>query len=312
MTLLRDIQKACTSTETHVADLLRKCKILAVHLKSSSFDQWVDRELNGYKNKEELPDYRKLTQLHSLGNFDRGFGNILVNAPIAASLLPKQYQEVAKTEYLYEGISVYEDLISASDKGDDKDCFQVMWTDALVGILNHEREAYCLSAWKVIPRGALIRVLNAVRNKILGFALDIEKENPQAGEADLNGTPVPAPVVNQVFQSHFYGEVGNVATGSHHFEQHTTFNKVWQQANIDLSQLAKELPVLRSALINQAKEPDHYEEIAAVRSAEIEAEKKDGSKVLGHLTKVGRWGLDVATQIGTQIAVEAIKQATKP
>src|SRR5712691_10795992 len=69
MTLLRDIQKSCTSTETHVADLLRKCKILAVHLKSSSFDQWVDRELNGYKNKEELPDYRKLTQLHSLGNF---------------------------------------------------------------------------------------------------------------------------------------------------------------------------------------------------------------------------------------------------
>src|SRR5215510_5095711 len=87
MTLLRDIQRSCTSTETHVADLLRKCKILAVHLKSNSFDQWVDRELNGYKNKVELPDYRKLTQLHSLGNFDRGFGNILVNAPIAASLL---------------------------------------------------------------------------------------------------------------------------------------------------------------------------------------------------------------------------------
>lgn len=89
------------------------------------------------------------------------------------------------------------------------------------------------------------------------------------------------------------------------------FNQLWQHANIDLSQLAKELPVLRSALMSEAKEPEHYEAIGAVRSAEIEAEKKDGSKVLGYLSKVGRWGLDVATQIGTPIAVEAIKQAMK-
>ena len=158
-------------------------------------------------------------------------GTILTNAPIAASLLPKQYQEVAKSEYLseylYEGVSVYEDLINTSNTGQDKDCFQVMWPDALVEILNREREAYCLSAWKVIPCGTLVRVLDTVRNKTLGSPLDIEKESPQAGEADVNSTPVPAPVVNQVLQSHFYGEVGSVATGSHHFEQHTTlFNQL--------------------------------------------------------------------------------------
>jgi hypothetical protein len=112
MVLLREIQNAAASTDSPVGDLLRKCKILAVRLKSDALGQWVDRELNGYTNKEELPAYRKLTHLHSHGNFDRGFGTILSNAPISPLLLPKQYQELVKNEFLGDGAPIYEDLIT--------------------------------------------------------------------------------------------------------------------------------------------------------------------------------------------------------
>lgn len=39
MTLLQEIQNAAASTEAQVADLLRKCKILAVRLKSDERGQ---------------------------------------------------------------------------------------------------------------------------------------------------------------------------------------------------------------------------------------------------------------------------------
>ncbi len=313
MTLLRDIQNAAASTESRVADLLRKCKILAARLKSNELNQWVDRELNGYTNKNDLQDYRKLKHVESYGYFTGPFGAVLDNAPIPSLSIPERHRDFTENEYFISGVTVYEDLLNTCDNSSDSDkgTFQVNWPPDLVVMVgqNIYADMNCLKAWKMIPRGTIVGLLDAVRNKILGFALDIEKENPQAGEADVNSTPVPEPVVSQTFHSHFYGEVGNVATGSHHVEQHTTFNQLWRQANIDLLQLSKELPTLRSALISEAKEPDHYEAISAVRSAEIEAEKKDGPKALGYLSKVGRWGLDVATKIGTPIAVEAIKHA---
>jgi hypothetical protein len=77
----------------------------------------------------------------------------------------------------------------------------------------------CISAWKVIPKGCLIDALNEVRNRILNFVLKIEAENPEAGEAALNSNPVPSETVHQIFNTTINGNVGNVATGSHSFEQ---------------------------------------------------------------------------------------------
>jgi hypothetical protein len=42
MTLLQEIQNASTSTEARVADLLRKCKILAVRLKNPTTTGGLD------------------------------------------------------------------------------------------------------------------------------------------------------------------------------------------------------------------------------------------------------------------------------
>jgi hypothetical protein len=80
----------------------------------------------------------------------------------------------------------------------------------------------CMQAWKVVPTSFLIEVLNEVRNRILNFVLKIEAENPEAGEATLNSNPVPPEKVQQIFYTTINGNVGNVATGSHSFEQHNS------------------------------------------------------------------------------------------
>lgn len=60
MSLLRDIQDAAIDEQSQVATLLRKCKVLATRLGSQEFSRWIDNELNGYANLDELPAYRVL------------------------------------------------------------------------------------------------------------------------------------------------------------------------------------------------------------------------------------------------------------
>ena len=77
-------------------------------------------------------------------------------------------------------------------------------------------------AWKVIPITALIAALDEIRNRILNFVIEIETENPDAGEAAINSSLVAPEKVHQIFNTYISGNVHNVATGSHSFEQHAS------------------------------------------------------------------------------------------
>ena len=58
MSLLREIQSAAVDANVDVTVVLRKCKVLAARLGNEDFKLWVENELNGYKSKDTLPEYR--------------------------------------------------------------------------------------------------------------------------------------------------------------------------------------------------------------------------------------------------------------
>jgi hypothetical protein len=61
--------------------------------------------------------------------------------------------------------------------------------------------------------------VDTVRNRILDFALKIEAENPDAGEASPDTEPVPREKVQTIFQNTFYAPVGKLAQDSQDFSQ---------------------------------------------------------------------------------------------
>jgi len=91
--------------------------------------------------------------------------------------------------------------------------------------------------------------------------------------------------------------------------QQVTFNQIWQQnkEKVDLGALGAELATLRSELGAKASAPEHYIEIGAIASAEVEAGKGNGEKVYEALAKAGKWSLDVAEKIGIGVATAALK-----
>jgi hypothetical protein len=222
MSLLREIQSSAVDANEPISTLLRKCKILAVRLGSSEFKSWVDSELNGYPNVDEMPEYR-IMSVNCKGNFSGGFGAAMNNAEIPSNCIPKEYRENLYTTYMVQPISSLESLINNSDGG----TVQEPWPANLTAHFGMKMyQGYnCMQAWKVIPINALVGVLDMIRNRVLNFVLEIESEDPQAGDAPLNSQPVAEEKVQQIFHTHISGNVQNLATGSSHVKQHAINNE---------------------------------------------------------------------------------------
>lgn len=216
MSLLRDIQAAAVDQHADIATLLRKCKILAVRLGNESFKEWVDHELNGYNNRKDLPKYRIL-QTQSCGHFSGPYGREIKNAPIPPSCLPDKFREFATTSYLMSPISSYASLINTKDRINARE----NWPADIVAHFgqNIYEGMNCLSAWKVIPYNALVALEDTIKTRVLNFALEIEGEAPDAGEASPNAPPLPQEKVSQVFNTFISGNAHNIATGSSHVTQ---------------------------------------------------------------------------------------------
>lgn len=220
MTLLREIQNTAIDSKAELSTLLRKCKILAARLGSAEFKQWVENELNGYSTKSDLPDYRIL-RVNSKGHFSGAFGSGLRNADIPMHCIPDEFRENLKHSYLMDPVASLEALVAKADGG----LAQEPWNPDLVAYVgqNIYQHMNCMQAWKVIPITSMVAALDAVRNRVLNFVLEIEAEAPDAGDAPINSSPVPQERVHQIFNTYITGNVQNVATGNENVTQRAKY-----------------------------------------------------------------------------------------
>ena len=110
MSLLREIQDAAIDSNTELAVLLRKCKVLAARLGNPEFKKWVENELSGYDEIDDLPDYRILT-VNSKGHFSGPFQSGLRNADIPLMCIEEDFRQHLVHSYLSQGVASMESLV---------------------------------------------------------------------------------------------------------------------------------------------------------------------------------------------------------
>lgn len=239
MSLLRQIQDAAIDSSIDLPTLLRKCKVLAARLGNDDFKRWIDSELSGYDNTDDLPEYR-IFGVNSKGHFSGPFGSGLRNADIPLSCFPEDFREILGHSYFTQPIAAMASLVADGKSG----TLQEPWNPDLVAHFGQRiyENMVCMQAWKVIPTSALVAALDTVRTRILNFALEIEAQNPAAGEAMANEKPVPQETVQHIFNTYITGDVQNLASGSTNFTQHAK-----QQKNVDHELFAKLLDAIAAA-----------------------------------------------------------------
>ena len=78
---------------------------------------------------------------------------------------------------------------------------------------------------------------------------------------------------------------------------------------VDMNELARQLQELTEKLKALASNPDQYAALSEVSYAAQAASKQDKKGTLEHLKKAGAWALQVARDIGVQVAATALTAA---
>jgi AbiTii len=213
MTLLEDIQNSAIDGKSDLAELLRKCKLLAARLGSKPLEDWLIWESNGYPETAPVPDYR-IWRLEVLGNFEGPFGSSIKNAPIPIGMI-KFISEETKQQYerwaCRQSIGSIQELLRKSDT--DYLVVNTGHLAAVIGTKLYKDQMFnCVETWARSGRGHLVEVLNVVRNRILDFALAVEKEAPTAGEIqdETASQQIDSAKVNQIFNLTVFGGAANI------------------------------------------------------------------------------------------------------
>lgn len=212
MTLLEEIQNEAVDSNSDVAALLRKCKLLAARLHSNQLANWVEWELNGYPEAVEVPEYRIWT-LQVKGHFAGPFGASLNAVSVPTACLPKGAQDSYQNYRCRQSIASLELMIKSGGAGS----LRVSTSDLSLVLGTKVYQGYnCLEAWAEFGTGALVEVTNAVRNRILDFAIALWKEAPEAGDASGSSHSTIEPTkLTQIFNTTVYGGAANVLGSAH-------------------------------------------------------------------------------------------------
>ena len=210
MTLLEEIQNSTIDGKSDLSEVLRKCKLLAARLHSQPLEDWLVWESNGYPQEATVPEYR-IWRLEVFGNFAGPFGSGIRNAPIPLDLLsflPDKTKESYRRYQCRESIAAIEATLGASKTG------RVAVSTGNLAVVNGTKlyqTQNCMQTWAQFEKGRLVEVANAVRNRVLDFALAIGEESPNAGETGSNAPETIEPSkVTQIFYATVHGSSANI------------------------------------------------------------------------------------------------------
>ena len=256
MTLLHEIQKLAAEDSGDLTVVLKKCKILAARLGSAEFAQWISFELDGYPVGQSLPEYRRLS-VGYYANF-MGVGWQADKQPFLWPALEKGLYEKLNPIEFREGLAKAAALVAGA---------QIPRPELALFVQGKMfPDLNCVGAWAQIGGSEFKQLLSAVSSRILDFALEIEKANPNAGEAQINSQPVSKETLQPLVQN-FFGPVGNIAQNSHGFSQTAHLDVSIE----DLNRLAEELRANLSKLKLEAADRKAVTAQIATIEAQIKA-----------------------------------------
>lgn len=158
-TLVEQLQADALNPHVRVSDLLRKVKLAAAKLKLEKVEDWVEGELNGYK--EAVPDYRKVRGAPRIWNPYHG------------------WQPLGGDPDFIERISLcpINQSIAGMESNVFKDGGTLMfeYNPTIVELISKATSFSIPRAGAQIDQSVIVGIIDTVRNLILDWAINLEK-----------------------------------------------------------------------------------------------------------------------------------------
>lgn len=195
--LLAELEEDVTS-DRPIADILRKCLVLAGQAGSDELREWASRELRGYQNGGELPDYRVIPA----GIF---LDATTINARITGqqisprSLPDFTHEHVKESVQLWDGIGSIEALIVQAEREEGFVRLSLPMAVDLASYMTAEignpYQRIDSLYWK-LSAASLRSVVDQVRNALTELIVELRAGTP--ADRDLPSKDVANHAVNVV------------------------------------------------------------------------------------------------------------------
>ena len=179
--------------------ILRKCLVVATKLKNDRLKRWVLSELNGYDDRDALPQYRVIGT-KAKGFFLGPLQGQLHDQILSSGVLDEDHRWRATTAYLMEGIAAYEQVLGKNGEG----AVRLEWPgDLVVRYQDKFFKDWALNrAWQEVPIPGLAALVDNVRNRLLEFALEIQGE---IGDTEVPLERIAPEIVESAVTTIIYG-----------------------------------------------------------------------------------------------------------
>jgi hypothetical protein len=269
--IVLDLQLLSTNKNVDISELLRKSLLIASKLKLDKFKSWINSELHGYNNIDEVPSYRVVNTELKLKNPYHGLIPVVFSNQDVADIIC-HVQVTGPIEAL------------ASLLTSEADYLQVPLSHRQQAFLMKLQGFAALPAVRVVGHNQVAAIIDAVRTTILQWALELESDGI-LGEGlvfteEERSKAVSNTNINIERIDNFQGMLGSASESS-----------ITQ--NMNQNSFRGDFNSLRSYLINEGiAEKDITELKSAIDS--------DGS-----IEKKGAFGENVSSWIGRMLTKSA-------
>lgn len=253
--LVIELQKDIIENRLDVISILRKAKLVANKLSFYDFNEWINRELNGYENYEDIPEYRTVIGEFKAENPYYGLIPLMMPSSIAKQMNSRK---------LFNPIS---ELISLSKSNQT----------ISMGLPIEVSEALCANegvhfpCFFIIPVNALLGIIESVKNHLLEWCFKLENDGIVGDDFEFSDSEKEkAKTISQ--QINYYGPV---VTGNVNNSQLVSGNDNSNNLNNnDIAQLLEELKKsIKSEQITDAQKADAIDILNDINDS-IKANKK--------------------------------------
>ena len=177
--ILEEIIADLVDSDKSLVGPLMKLQYFAKRTKNDELLQFVLAELNGYKAKSDLPDYRKYACTISV---DIRFGNqIHSDKEIPVEMLDESNREAFRRFLLPDSVSVLEQMQVGEKRSDSLDQYLVLnlpltavhfFREAAAKLCPY-RNAGVVGARLLTSRNIILSALTSIRSRLLSFCMEI-------------------------------------------------------------------------------------------------------------------------------------------
>nr|WP_320049995.1 hypothetical protein [uncultured Desulfuromonas sp.] len=164
--LVLELQREAMNPTSRLSDVLRKALVVATKLKINDFKSWIESEMQGYK-KEAIPSYRKVKGSVKAWNPYNGWIPVIME--------DSKMMELISNRNIGQPISEIESL--CHEKGNDGVLQVPLPHDWVMRFFSHSEEFRLgMVPTLLVDRSQIFGILDSVRNEILNWSLELEKQ----------------------------------------------------------------------------------------------------------------------------------------